>query len=281
MREWIEVRVYSDTLRQRLPPELVKSLPYDVWSISLPRDSPRWGEIRAILDTEPSRYFAWVRRRYTPEELAEAELLRLEITRAFEPIGEECGTKYDRSAACPHCGAGRKQVSDLHLQLRRVYQGWPSIPQARRTGIARTIAEEIVVSRDLADVITTEGVTGCELRPVRGCGENAKITPLWKQLWITGRAGRTVAPTEFGIHAFDPDPAGEYRCPLGHVSGLNLISEVYIERSQWDGSDIAATENLTTGTMNRLPMILISPRFYRLLDEHKFKGFKVEVAHLV
>ena len=217
-------------------------------------------------------------------------------------------------------------MNDLHLQLRRVYQGWPSIPQARRTGIARTIADEIIISADLADAMADAGISGCELRPVRGCGAKAKVTPLWRQLWVTGKAGRTVAPTQFGVEDaealipgwreayeadlrsytpprtmpgnpyWDPKSAAKeiaeeraraamgWRCPRGHVSGDNLLSEVYVERAKWDGSDICATEDMVgwrQGVLVPSPIILISQRFYRLLQEGNFKGFRVEVAHLV
>lgn len=299
MREWIDVRVGSDELIRLLPSDLGhhldskedlefrRSLDPDYVSgrrIYLARDNPRWEQIRAVLDKDPHGYHAWITRRYARQELEQAQILRLVITKEFEPEGEACGTVYDETAACPVCGAGRRQVSDLHLQLRRVFQQPPSIPQAKRTGIARTIANEIIVSQALAELIKENRGVGAELRPVRGCGADAKITPHWKQLWVTGKAGRTVPPTEFGLKPFNPDDRGEYRCPRGHVSGLNLLSEVYVRRENWDGSDIAATEDLVGSRMGVLvpsPMLLISQRFYRLLLEHNLKGFKAEVAHLV
>jgi hypothetical protein len=223
-------------------------------------------------------------RRYTQRELASAELLRLLIPRDFQPAGEECGTVYDESTSCPRCGVGRLQKSDLHVRLRRVFQEYPSIPQAKRTGIARTIADEIIVSRTTADLMRQARITGVKLLPVRGCGSDADITPLWHQFAVVGSAGRMMSPTVFGIGPFNPDEEGEYRCPMGHVSGLNLLSEVYIYRSEWDGSDAAATADLVgrrIGLLVPTPVILISQRFHQLLKANNVKGVKVEVAHLV
>ena len=131
---------------------------------------------------------------------------------------------------------GRVQVSDLHLQLSRTPQAWPRVPHTRHSQIARTIAEETIVSQGLAERMEREGVTGAELRPVFGCGPRAQETPYWKQLWVTGQAGRTVPPTHFGFNPFKDDEKGEYRCPLGHVSGLNLLSEVYVQRGELGGA---------------------------------------------
>lgn len=304
MKEWIELRISDPAVLRRLPAQLGRDLdsakaremwkridpayPGGVRRIDAPRGSPEldlaFGILREVFGDPYPHYSAWIHRRYTAKELLGAELLRLIVTRAFEPEGESCGTAYDYSTACPRCGAGRTQTSDLHLQLGRLSSGWPGIPRAQQCQIARTIAEEMIVSSRLAALMTEQCVTGVELRPVRGCGDTGKMTPLWKQLTVTGSAGRTVPPTEFGINPFKPDNTGQYRCPLGHVSGLCVLSEVYVRREIWDGSDVASTEDMTgrrAGVLVPSPMVLISQRLYRLLLEHKVKGFEAEVAHLV
>ena len=64
-------------------------------------------------------FYSWdVRRSYDSVELDRAELIHLVVTNVFEPPGEDCGTHYDESAACTHCGAGRLQLSPLSLHLR-------------------------------------------------------------------------------------------------------------------------------------------------------------------
>jgi hypothetical protein len=308
MREWIDMRVGDLLFMRQLPAgvgvslyseadrEMHRELEGDAYReddeprrLYYPKDSPVWDQVREAIcalrgtDHEPV-YNAWYVRRYTQRELISAELLRLLIPRDFEPAGEECGTVYDESASCPRCGAGRIQKSDLHVRLRRVFQESPSIPQAKRTGIARTIADEIIVSRTAADLMRQARITGVKLLPVRGCGSDADITPLWQQFAVVGSAGRMMSPTVFGVDPFDLDEEGEFRCPMGHVSGLNLLSEVYIDRNEWDGSDAAATADLVgrrVGLLVPTPVTLISQRFYQLLKENNVKGFKAEVAHLV
>src|SRR5262249_22702448 len=101
---------------------------------------------------------AWYERSYTRAELARARLFQLRINAVFEPAGEQCGTAYDDSTACQHCGAGRRQVSDLILDLRKV-------PTTK--DIARTIADEWIVSQRFAQLLLDAEISGFELRPVR------------------------------------------------------------------------------------------------------------------
>jgi len=96
------------------------------------------------------------------------------------------------------------------------------------------------------------------------------------------------AQTRFGVDPVNDDPDGEYRCPLGHTRGLNIISEPYVSRVSWDGSDFAvsidrvgapATPLVPRARYHRL--LFVSPRLWRLLLEHKIKGWKAEIAHVV
>jgi hypothetical protein len=112
--------------------------------------------------------------------------------------------------------------------------------------------------------------------------------PIWYQLTVTAPPLTIDRRTRFGIHPLNDDPEGECRCPLGHVRGLRLLSEAFVTRDSWDGSDFAvssdwvgapATPLLPMARYHRL--LFISPRVWRLLREHKIKGWKVEVAHLV
>ena len=66
--------------------------------------------------------------------------------------------------------------------------------------------------------------------------------------------------------------------------GLNLISELYIQAENWDGSDIAATTTFIGGGKGLgLPrrLTVISQTLYELLIRERIKGFRVEVVHLV
>lgn len=98
-----------------------------------------------------------IERRYTKNEINNAELFRLITTTRFQPTGEECGTDYEITDVCPDCGAGRVQRSELILDLRKL---------PKRGGIALSLAGEIVVSHSVAEQLIDEKLTGFILKPV-------------------------------------------------------------------------------------------------------------------
>jgi hypothetical protein len=163
MRETIEFRVDEDYASKLFADGEGAKLGI-ARKITIAIDDPRFamiGELQRTIksDTNRSFFYGWrVKRQYTREELAGAKLFKLVVAATIEPSGEECGTKYDESTACPRCGAGATQISELRLDLRKVPKG---------KEIVTTIANEIVVSQYLAERMTDAGLTGYELRPVR------------------------------------------------------------------------------------------------------------------
>jgi hypothetical protein len=108
-------------------------------------------------------------------------------------------------------------------------------------------------------------------------------TPKWYQLRITSHPISTIPPTKFGIRPFDEDTEGRYRCPLGHVSGLNLLSELWLSKSDWDGSDICQTKDMVgirRGLLVPTPHLLISSRLYHLMRKENVKGLRIEIAYI-
>jgi hypothetical protein len=343
MKEILELRVKEEHAPLVFSESEGERLGTTVRRVELSPNDPRMADIaewERKLNAEGSFLFAgWkFRRTYSKEEISAAELFHLQITTRFEPEGESCGTIYDSSGHCPLCGAGRRQVSPLVLDLHRV---------PRSKDIVSTIADEWVVSQRLADLIVSEGVTGIELARVRhrtskeyasvdlrktpsgldllrkagvvGLAQGSWEFDVWlnqpeqEGLWrraveeqegvggkeIGGRKGRLpvwyqlipkaqlvemAADTRVGINPVDLDTAGRYRCPLGHVLGLSLLSEVFVNRGSWDGSDIARTRGLVgvrRGVLVPAPILLVSPRFRRLLKDSGMTGAGFEVAHLV
>lgn len=342
MRETIELRVYEDKARRWLGDDVGVRLSDHVRKVFVQPDEPLFLQIDAIereLRKQGESLFggSYFHRKYTRAELEAAELFHLQFTRTFEPAGEDCGTEYDESGTCMRCGVGRRQVSDLVLDLRRV---------PNSADLARTIADEWIVSQRLADVISDYGLTGVKLGPVRhrssGFGEAIDFTavPSGRELlerarqagvaptdwrfgpWMnrseqaelmdrfreeyppdrppTGAAARpppitvyqlmihsrvdVTAPTRFGIDPFDEDAAGEYRCPECGLAGLNVLSELFVARDSWDGSDFAVTRQLVgsrSGLLVPAPLVVVSPRVRELFVEHRLNGARWEVAHLL
>jgi hypothetical protein len=275
MRETIEFRISEDRAARFLEPGLGKLLGETTRQIVLPADDPRVrfiGDLNREFSKRGGVFFTFwdIRRQYTSKELQSAELLHLLIRPTFEPPGEMCGTQYDDTAACPHCGAGARQETALYLDVRRI----------PRKDLAITIAGEVVVSARLVDALQRHGITGAEYRPVRH--KTGEVRQEWRQLVITSRAVDLVPPTRVGANPFDLDEEGHYRCRLEHVAGLNRISELWVKRADHDGSDWVRTRQLIgvrRGVLRPVEQLLISARLYRVLLDLKARRFDVEVAH--
>ncbi|MBX9719911.1 MAG: hypothetical protein K2X81_00825 [Candidatus Obscuribacterales bacterium] len=251
-----------------------------IQKITISPEDPRFKKIGMVFEemrakNNKSFYLGWnIRRKYTQDELSSAEVFSLKITARFEPAGEECGTKYDKSSGCRVCRGWEKQTTDLILNCKK-------IPKSRE--ICSTIADEYLVSERLANVLKTERITGLELHQVRDSVTNGNCK--WYQLVLKPTANLTTE-TIFGDKPFSADPETMIRCSIGgpgHVLGLNLLSEVFVKRSTWTGEDISCTYELrgwNQGLLRTRPIILITPRLRSLLLREKVKKFETNVAYL-
>ncbi len=247
--------------------------------VRVPSDSSEFEEIREFIVTRRrqkvrgfsafslGRYL----RKYTKKQLLDAEILLLNPVSHFEPSGEECGTVYE--TLCDHCNWGR-QISDLVLDLRR-------IPQHK--DISETIAwVEWVVSSRFAQTVAENEFRGAEFQPLFDLRSPIKRSNNWYQLKVTGAAGSIAGATKMGRDPFSPGELN-WQCPLGHSIVTQFLSEIHLERSEWDGSDIAITGALFGQGRNLLrpaPLIFISQRMYRAINAVGLTGFSLEVAHL-
>ncbi len=228
----------------------------------------------------PSGYStAFLRRKYTRRELWEAKVLQLlpfvSITLPRDP--EEDKAIYDDSARCPLCRAGRIQKSDLAFDLSKA-------PKSKDI-VLMYAEDEMIISDRLATILRENQITGFKLRPVRDSKiRRRKELPKWWQLIAASEVGRPAPLTRYGDDPFYPDVNLEEACPCGRTMGLNLLSELYISKRNWDGTDIAATTTYIGGGKGLgLPrrLTVISQSLYRLLKEQRIRGFRVEVVHLV
>lgn len=289
MKTTVEFRIDERDAREVLPNDAGRILGSGTTrAVKVSTDDPLYALIgRTQVERRRQGHFgfftSWILRRiYSPDELAAAELLEAYPMAVFEPAGEETGTGYDETPACPICGAGRVQTTPLTLDLRRIQPGRDIDTQTlpRRKDIARTIAHEVVVSSRLAAILRE--YEGAELGPVIDASRK-QPSPDWFQLGTSGPPVEMIAPTQFGMNPFDFDEAGEYRCPLGHTAGLNVLSELTIARASWTGADLVATRQLIgrrVGYLVPSPCYLVSQRLYQRLVAEGIKGFTFEVAHL-
>jgi hypothetical protein len=216
-----------------------------------------------------------IHRSYSTKELQFAELLNLVVRSYFEPPGSLCGTGYDESVACAHCGGGARQVTPLILDTRRIPKG---------KDFAQTIAGEIVISPRMTAALVERGIRGANYPPVLHHGRRGPEPSAWRQLVITSKPARLHARTAAGVHPFELDDAGEHRCPHEHLAGLNQLSELTVERDSLDGSDWWRTDKLfgvRRGELRPEPRLLISQKLREVLVKEKAKGLALEVAHAV
>lgn len=286
MREFADFRIWEKDAREHLKPEdgiVLGPFGGDTRKLVLETNDIRYakvGRLQREFRKRGSFFFTgWsLRRKYTKKELDAAGLFQLCIPATIEPDGSQCGTQYDDSTGCPHCCVGARQLNELRLDPG-------SLP--RRKDIASTIAySEIIFSARLVEAMREHGIMGARFLPVLRKGGSGVIDS-WYQLAVTSRPVGVAPVTRFGIEPFDPDEQGEYRCPLGHVAGLNILSELSMKREDWDGADLCATKqwvgyrSRNGGVFRPYPLLLISQKLRRVLGALKARGFELEVAHLL
>jgi hypothetical protein len=280
MREIAEFRVVERNASLLFSDDEGKKLSDTVRKVEISTKDPRFvriGEIQAQLraSNDESFFYGWdIRRKYSKAELKGASLLNWQVWSVFEPAGEECGTVYDESTACPSCGAGANQVGPLILDLKR-------IPKGR--DFSQTIAGEIVVSKRVVDLFVRDGIGGIKLSPVHSNRPSHVVSKDWFHLQIENVCAEVVPPTRAGIDPFDEDKRGECRCAAGDLIGLNLLSEITISSASLVKADFLASRQFVgvrRGLLRPRRIVLVSPRVYQLISSENLKGARVEVAHV-
>jgi hypothetical protein len=281
MREVAQFRIDEQFAPMLFSESEGKRLGDSVRKVDIPTNDPRFkriGELQTELLRSKGKpfFYGWKLTRNRPaKEVESAQIFHLRVASVFEPAGEECGTKYDETAACSKCGAGAKQEGPLLLDVKRIPKG---------KDFAKSIAGEVVVSRRVTELFAQHGIRGATLHPVRAKGAKSLEPSGWSQLVVRSTEAEIVAPTRVGNDPFDDDPKNEYRCPQGHLLGLNLLSELSIIAATVGESDIVASRQfigVRRGLLRPERVILVSPKLWRLIDSERLKGCEVEVAHLV
>lgn len=275
MRECVEFRIREENAVENLPPGIGKNVGYGVRKVVVDTSDPLFAEIGRLHRAFRAQggYFFSGReyyRHYTRRELDQADLLHVWPKRVFEPAGEECGTTYDDAKACPECGAGAQQTSPLFLDGRRI---------PKNVDFARTIADETVVSRRVVEVFRE--LTGVEFEAVLLSNMGGMPSENHFQLKVVGQPVELDPATRAGEDPFDDDSYG--RCPRGDVVGLNLLSEVTVKGETIPRLDVTATRQMVgarRGLLRPRPMLLLSPRAWRAIEDAKLKGLIVEVARV-
>lgn len=216
-----------------------------------------------------------VRRTYSELEMNKFGLFQLQFPRAFEPAGEECGTRYNYDDACVICGAGRSLDSSLQLKLAK----------APNTDFSATIAgDEVIVSERAVQELMDSELSGLKFQQIVDRNRPTSARNLYYQLLPPSSKVSVASPTTAGIHPLDLDERGQYRCPLGHTIGLNLISEIFVRAEDWNGADFVRSREyvgVRRGLLVPRPLLLVSAKMRDVLTRSTLSGWDVEPAHLV
>ena len=212
------------------------------------------------------------KRKYSNKELQEAVALQLDIKKMLELDGVEFGTQYDENAACPICGANRKQLSMLKLGKGRYLY---------KRDVALTMGGDIIVSKRFKDFVKDNSLSGVELRQVYSQGKEE-----YYQLIIQPIVDLS-CKTIFGSYIFNvcPDEGDEvYKCPRQDNLGLHLLSEVYLvnnnQLNQYDFFISRQTYGVKRGLFRPRHLLFCTPRVMQLMHENTIRGFNFEVAHI-
>lgn len=218
-------------------------------------------------------FVSWrIHRSYSERELQNAKALRLIPETTIEPASVELGTLYDELHECPYCGTGRKQLSSLKVDS-------PQLPQGVQ--FAQTIArDEWICSPGWAGVISRMRHDGITLAPIESRSEQLRD---WMQIQVdpSGYAVQILPRTVFGIDPFNRDEDGRYRCPLGHVAGLRVISEACVGVGSMEEVDFAVSDvsvGVKRGVLRPCRMIFLSVAAWNALREIGTGGYSVEIA---
>ncbi|MBW2053972.1 MAG: hypothetical protein JRI85_17330 [Deltaproteobacteria bacterium] len=295
MKEKVFMMVNSPRIQQHLDPSIGKDyraintddLNYHHREIILPRDDPKWNYIlKTCYKNMKQRDYrfgdAWatLKYEYTNTELENAVLLRLDISRQGIVIGSfrEYGTIFSEKNACPKCSYGMKQESELVVRIKK----------SRKSDILRTVRDEVwVISDRLANILEANKVTGYKLMLVRESTPKGPISKRWHQLVVTSNVGLATEDTKWGRDPFNLNPPGHFLCKKHNVKEFFIQSELHIKKSNWDGSDFAATttlwnvqEHIEDISDAPRPLIVISQRLYQIFRKEKIKGFNVSIVRL-
>jgi hypothetical protein len=289
MRLVFDLRISEYWAERRLGPNVGKPLihtpgmPTSTRQVIVDADDPLVEEIKQKVLASERRgesLFCFVNMdyEYDANELAAAALLQFSPTALVRTYGERHGTEYDDTIACPKCGAGRVQRSPLVMDPRY-------LKKKRKDFLVTITADEWIVSAKLAKLLQELAGDDCTLEPIRDLRGDEMGD--WFQLKVPRVFGSAVPPTKFGLDYFHPeDPKGEYVCPQHHLSGLNVLSELYM--TPQDGTvalpPLSISENRVgrkAGWIVPAPFLLATRALADALLENSIRGFGLDVAHVV
>jgi hypothetical protein len=176
------------------------------------------------------------------------------------------GNTYDLSAACPRCGTGATRTSPLILKKSDLPQG---------TGLIQTGHGETLASRDIADSLVAEIVSGLELRDVRAwrsadrlqwveLASSYQMPPISKA--TTGGAREDPCPACGRDGYFDSTEAPLSIAYMGNEARPDSLPDIVHTWECFGNSRLAAPDDrYLPGPWFAQPLLLVKPAVAELL----------------
>jgi hypothetical protein len=221
-------------------------------------------------------YGFWnITRQYSPQEINSAEIFHFWPSGGIQINEDDVNSSYNESASCSCCKAGAEQISPLQIK-------WAQKKSKRE--FLRLLGGELILSSRAMNIFLKANIQGVDFFDIFGAAGNRKKKYLnWRQMIPTNTKAELNTHTKAGDYPFKESREIKYLCGQKHIYGLNLLSDVHISRSSWEGADIAASSKfigVRMGLIRPKRILLCSPRFREVVLENDIKGFNFEVAHL-
>jgi hypothetical protein len=212
-------------------------------------------------------FLSWaVRRVYEQDELDAAELFVLRTSNIFEPPGEELGCVYLPDVDGP--AEADNRVGSLVLQCSRF----------RGRSYCESIAGERLVGPELQTFARENALSGVRFGTVLCTGADRSNSG-WAELIVTSKKVLVTPPTLAG------DGLVDFSSIESHGDrenlGLNVLSEVFIERESWDGSDFVVSKQTVgahQGLLRPYRILFVSKRLFSTLSPKMRRGLIFEIA---
>lgn len=204
-------------------------------------------------------------REYTKKEMKDAKFFHCVTPYPWEldaKNAEDYGTKYSYNNVCSKCGFGKKQISELVINIKKI----------KKYNIAQIIPE-FVVTEYAKQIIVDNNLLGCEFRPVRDY--KGRTEPILYQMIITNILPPMSNETRFEIweasHCFSCDTNGRYQ----------RSEFVYDLNSLENALDFNLTHEYIGNTNFMQRQLIISARARSILNENKIKSIVYEPVRIV
>jgi len=133
--------------------------------------------------------------------------------------------------------------------------------------------DEIIISKRLKEILIENNVDDIEFHPVYDLRDSAKVISDYYHLILHVGIGEVIEPTI---------TVKDNKCPCcGHYDELLIQSPLCFKDETWNRNDMCYTKEWFGNMPNQTKEIIISQRLYKILLEHKVKGFSVHPAFLV